>query len=390
MISIEDVRPGDEEAAFRLGQQAFGGTDPFDPERPGVGAGRHVGAYLDGTLVGQVRRHAFGQWFGGRLLRCAGISGVVVAPQARNRDLARRMLATSLARAAEDGEVVAALYPTTAALYRSMGFEVAGWWVERSVPVGQLPRDDGTVTWQRAELGDPRALAVYDRMASDHDGWLDPGRDFWAWRAIAARKDGRTNRYAYLGTRDGEDVAAVQYAYAGADRAMYRIDAEAVHGIDGAAVRAALAFLGTNGTTAEEVRTALPTDELELHLAHVQRTTVQRDWPWMLALVDLPGAVAARGYPTGVSGSVGLAVDDPHRPGNSGAWQLTVADGAAVLERGGASRVTVAAKDLAAVFSGHLDPLRLARAGRLGHPTAAEIGVLRAAFAGQPSLTTFF
>jgi predicted acetyltransferase len=390
VVSIEDLRPGDEEAALRLGQQAFGGTDRYDPDRPGPGPGRLVAAYLDGRLVGQVRRHAFGQHFGGRRLPCAGISGVAVAPEARNRSLARRMLAESLDRAAADGEVVAALYPTTAALYRSAGFEVAGWWVQRAVPVGELPRDDGSVTWERAELGDPRAVTVHDRMAVDRDGWLDPGPDFWTWRAMHARADATTNRYLYLGVRDGEVVAAVQYAYAGAERALYRIDAEAVSGVDGPAVRAALAFLGTNGTTAEEIRTVVPADELELHLAHVQRTTVVRDWPWMLAFVDLPSAIAARGYPEAVSGTVPLAVVDPHRPANAGRWVLTVAGGAARLEAGGDGRVEVASADLAAVFTGHLDPQALARAGRLGHPTRAELGLLRAAFAGHPSLTTFF
>ena len=390
MITIEDLRDDDREAASLLGRQAFGGSEPFDPDRPGLGAGRHLAAYRAGRLVGQVRRHPFGQHFGGRRLPCAGISGVVVAPEARRQDLARRMLAESMERAAADGEVIAALYPTTAALYRSVGFEVAGWWAERSVPVSELPGDDGTVTWARAELGDPVAVAIYDRMAADRDGWLDPGEQFWAWRAAQARKDERTNRYLYLGTRDGEVVAAAQYSYGSAERAMYRIDVEALAGADGAAVRAGLALIGANGTTAEEVRTTLPVDELELHLAHVQRTSVRRDWPWMLAFVDLAGAVAARGYPEAVRGSIGLVVDDPHRPANSGTWQLRVDDGAATLERGGEARVAVAASDLAAVFSGHLDPARLAHAGRLGHPTPGDVGLLRAAFAGSPSLPTFF
>ena len=389
-MAIQDVGDGDAEAAQRLGQQAFGGTEAFDPRRPGVGPGRHVGAYLGGTLVGQVRRHAFGQWFGGRLLPCAGISGVTVAPEARGRAVARRMLARSLERAAGDGEVVAALYPTTAALYRSVGFEVAGWWVERAVPVDALPRDDGSVTWERVDLGDERLVATYRRMAPDHDGWLEPGADFWRWRSIQAASDTRTNRYAYVGLRGADVVAAVQYAYASSERAMYRIDAEAVSGVDGHAVAAALAFLGTNGTTAEEVRTVLPADELELHLAHVQRTVVRRDWPWMLAIVDLPGAIAARGYPEAVTGSVPLAVTGSVRPSDDGAWVLAVADGAATLERGGDGRAAVAATDLAALFTGHLDPLRLARAGRLGHPTAADLGLLRAAFAGNPTLPTFF
>jgi predicted acetyltransferase len=390
VISLEDLRSSDEEDAYRLAQQAFGGSDPYDPERPGVGAGRHVAAYLDGTLVAQVRRHAFGQYFGGRRLACAGISGVTVAPQARNRNLARRLLMTSLDRAAADGEAVAALYPTTAALYRSVGFEVAGWWMQRGVALQELPQDDGSVTWERADFDDARAVTVYDQMAPDHDGWLDPGPDFWTWRAIQARKDDKANRYLYIGLRDGEPVAAVQYAYGASERAMYRIDVEAITGIDGAALRSALAFLGANGTTADEVRTVLPVDELELHLAHVQRTTVHQTWPWMLALVDLPRAIGARGYPPGLSGSVPLVVDDAHRPGNSGKWVLSVADGEASLEPGGDGHIEVSITDLAAVFTGHLDPLRLARAGRLGDPTSTEIGLLRAAFAGQPSLTIFF
>ncbi len=390
MITIEELRPGDEEAAHRLGQQAFNATDPYDPARPRIAPERHLAAYLDGAIVGQTRRHEFGQYFGGRRLACAGISGVAVAPEARNRNLARRLVTESLERAAGDGEVIAALYPTTAALYRSVGFEVAGWWTERGVPIGELPRDDGTVTWARAELDDERPVALYDRMAPDHDGWIDPPADFWRWRALHARQDTKTNRYLYVGERDGEAVASVQYAYGRSERAMYRIDVEHVHAVDGHALRAGLALLGAHGTTADEIRTTLPVDVLELHVAHAQRTSVHSTWPWMLAFVDLPGAIAARGYPAGVSGAVPLAVDDPHRPANSGDWVFSVADGHGTLERGGDGRVAVTSTDLASVFSGHRDPLRLARAGRLGHPTEADLGVLRAAFAGQPSLTIFF
>ena len=129
---------------------------------------------------------------------------------------------------------------------------------ERAVPVGVLPPDDGSVAWERATFDDPRLVDVYDRMAPDHDGWLDPDEGFWRWRAIQARKDTKVNRYVYVGVRDGEPVAAVQYAYGSSERAMYRIDVDALHGVDGAAVRAGLAFLGGNGTTAEEVRTTLP------------------------------------------------------------------------------------------------------------------------------------
>jgi predicted acetyltransferase len=390
VISIEDLHHGDEERAHRLGRQAFSSTEPFDPDRPGVGEGRHMAAYLDGTLVGQVRRLGFGQYFGGRRLACAGISGVAVAPQARSRNLARRMVIESLERAAADGELIAALYPTTAALYRSVGFEVAGWWNQVGVPISELPSVDGSVTWETADFDDPRLPLLYDQMAPEHDGWLDPGSAFWTLRATQAKKDDRTNRYLYIGSRSGQPVAAVQYSYGQSETSMYRLDVEAIYGIDGTALRAALALLGSHGTTADEIRTVLPLDELELHLSHVQRAKVLRSWPWMLAFVDLPGAIAARGYPDCVAGSLQLAVGDPLRPANAGSWVLSVAGAKASLEPGGDGHVEVTAPDLAAVFTGHLDPLRLARAGRLGHPSPADIDLLRTVFTGHPSLTIFF
>jgi predicted acetyltransferase len=110
----------------------------------------------------------------------------------------------------------------------------------------------------------------------------------------------------------------------------------------------------------------------------------------MLAFVDLPGAVAARGYPDCVSGSLQLAIRDPLRPGNAGNWVFSVAGAKASLEPGGEGNVAVAAPDLAAVFTGHLDPTRLARAGRLGHPSGADIDLLRTVFTGYPSLPIFF
>ena len=48
---------------------------------------------------------------------------------------------------------------------------------------------------------------------------------------------------------------------------------------------------------------------------------------WMLRVVDVPAAIAARGFPPAVSVSVPLELSDQARPGNAGRWQLTVADG---------------------------------------------------------------
>ena len=50
------------------------------------------------------------------------------------------MLAAATEAIRAHGEPISALFPTTASLYRSVGYEIAGWWGQRAIPVGELPR----------------------------------------------------------------------------------------------------------------------------------------------------------------------------------------------------------------------------------------------------------
>jgi hypothetical protein len=50
----------------------------------------------------------------------------------------------------------------------------------------------------------------------------------------------------------------------------------------------------------------------------------------------------------------------------------------------------IASTDLAALFTGHLDPAQLVTEGGLAGATGAQIDGLRAAFVGSPSLPMFF
>jgi predicted acetyltransferase len=113
----------------------------------------------------------------------------------------------------------------------------------------------------------------------------------------------------------------------------------------------------------------------------------------MLRIHDLPGAVAARGWPEGVDLEVHLRVTPPSHvldDTTGGHWVLGVADGRATCEPGGPGSVAIAATDLAALYSGHLDPVQLVTEGRLVGATQAQVSGLRAAFAGSPTLPQFF
>jgi predicted acetyltransferase len=388
-LTIESVRDGDGERFHGLMRQAFGGTMAYDPDEPRLDPDQTVCSYLGGDLVGSMITLDFDQTWGGRPVPCGGVSGVTVVPEARGRGAARRMLEESFRRMAERRQAVSALYPTTATLYRSMGYEVAGWYRRRSLPLATVSSTSDALQWRRAALDDPAGPALHDAMSLHHDGWFRGDADWFEFRVRRAVRDTSVNRYLYVGSRGGTDVAAVQYKYRSSGGDFYDLEVELLAGIDGEAVGAALGLLAGHGTTAGAIDTALPASLLQPHVPHIQRATVRSDWPFMLRLIDAPAAIQARGWPRSVRGRIDLAVDDPVLPANAGPHVLEVDSGQATLLRGGSGKVSVTAQDLAALYAGS-DVQALRSAGRLAEADADELDLLAAAFVSSPTITMFF
>lgn len=388
-LTIESIRAGDRERHHALMRQAFGGTEAFDPAGPETDPDKFVCAYVGDQMVGSVLVFDFAMTWGGKRVPCGGVSGVVVSPQARGRGAARRMLDESLRRMRDRGQVISALYPTTASLYRAAGYEIVGWYQRRRLPVGAIDVPGGDeLEWREVDPGSDELVARYDDMAGRFDGWFRVDPQWWAHRRHRQARDASTNRFTYVGARAGQDVAAVQYRYEKGGE-FYDLEVEVLAGVDGAAVGAALGLLGGHGTTAGHVATSLPTSVLAPHVPQLQRTTVASDWPWMLRLVDAPGAIAARGWPSCVSGSVELDIADDRCGANAGAHVLDLEGGRAALVAGGAGRVRVTIQDLAMLYSG-CDVPGMRAAGRLRDATAEDLDLLAAAFVSNPSIPFFF
>ena len=66
------------------------------------------------------------QWWHGRAMPMAAVGGVKVAPEGRGRGVGRALMTALLREIAARGFPVSALYPATAPLYRSLGWEIAG------------------------------------------------------------------------------------------------------------------------------------------------------------------------------------------------------------------------------------------------------------------------
>ena len=109
-----------------------------------------------------------------------------------------------------------------------------------------------------------------------------------------------------------------------------------------------------------------PLDPL-LYLLGEQQTSgsrnkvkIIRSLDWMLRIVDVAGALAARGYPPGLSAELHLDLSDDILPANAGRWVLSVDGGRGQAQPGGAGRLRLDARDLAAIYAAQpLPPLPL-------------------------------
>ena len=389
-FTIESIRSGDEGQRHDLRRQAFGPTDPYDPDLAVPGPERTVAAYVGDDLMGTVVALDFTMTWGGSPVPGVGLSGVVVRPELRGRGAARALLRESFDRMRARGEVAAALFPTTATLYRSVGFEICGSHEWRHLPLEVIPTGPAaTLQWRRVDFDDPGIRSMHDRMSGRIDGWVVADDQWWAYTCATMVKEASTNRFAYLGSREGIDAAAIIYHYEPSEKGFYELATDLVAGVDDAAVAAALGFLAINGTTASRVETDLPASLLARHVPSFQRTKVTHALPWMLRLIDPVGAVAARGWPSSVTGRVELDIVDETIPANAGPHVFEIADGSASLTSGGSGAIRVTVNDLAVIYAGG-DVRGLADAGRLVGATSTDIDLLSAANVSHPSMPFFF
>jgi predicted acetyltransferase len=177
--------------------------------------------------------------------------------------------------------------------------------------------------------------------------------------------------YAAWDRRPGQDVGGA-------------IDVFDLMALTAPAALALVGMLGSWGAIAPALYLRLaPASPVSL-LAPFVSARVHSWEPWMLRVLDAPGAVAARGWPAHVRGEADLELDDPVCPWNSGRWRLELRDGRARLTAGGTGATRLDMRGLAVLYAGAAGPAPLRRAALLSGGDPATDAFLQAATAGPP------
>jgi predicted acetyltransferase len=354
---------------------------PVWMERVGI---RNVRVARRGTeIVGGLAFLPMGHWFGGRAVACAGIAAVAVAPEHRSRGIASDLMHTALEEARREGLPLSSLYPATLPVYRAAGYESAGTRTVYRISLDALGAGAREPEVRAATAADHAAIhALYEARARTLAGAIRRTPYFWTRIFEPFGEEGR----AYLVDGDDGDDTPGGYVVLG-----YRSKAgpfepgdltvrDAVARTPAAARRILRLVVDHRSISRTATMASGPGDPLLLQ-AREERLEVAETERWMLRIVDVRGALEARGWSPFVRGEVHLDVRDERLRENARRWVLEVSGGRAEVREGGSGAVVADVRGLAALYSGYLPAEELRAAGLL-QGSDADLARASALFAG--------
>lgn len=292
----------DFDEALRLGFEGFGTPPPGsaapDPTR-WPGAGRHRWGSFDGdTMAARMDARQFHSWFGGVQVPTCGIAGVATNAEHRGQGLLDGLFREVLDEARGRGEVISTLFPTAPGIYRRFGYELVGSYDTVDVPVTSAAgvRPATGITTGRATAADVEAVQeVYDTWAAAQNGPLTrrgPSFDHvtaeelladFSGVTLALDAEGRVLGYASWERGQGYDGSAA-------------IEVSDLIGLTADACRALWRVLGSFAGVVATVRVETSGADLSRLVLPALPWKVVNTHPYMLRLLDVPGALAVRRF----------------------------------------------------------------------------------------------
>ncbi len=406
-MHLAPAQPHDTPSLTRLLSLAFA-TPPDKVQEwlTNTGLGNFRMYTEDGVQLACCLRVPLGHYFQGSPVKTVGVAGVGVAPEARGRGVASRMMAALLREVYAEGVALSSLYPATLPLYRRAGYEQAGSWFEHRIALREIQLDPTIAKssthrvrpfYPSTDL--PAIKACYARHAATTGGYLDRGD--YIWGRIFHPRAGEANGFIVEHQSSDEGSAAVEgYVFLRQERLpnnrndVYLTDIVAN---TPAAAHRIVAFLRDFQSVGQDLVFFGGVSHPLSHILHEQHYRISFKEYWMLRLVNVPLAITSRTYNPHITAEFVMRVSDTALPENTGSWHIKVTNGrataSAVATNDAPSKLpslTTDVRTLGALYTGFLSPQQLHTLGRLtGDPQA--LVAAQAVFAGPaPSLPDMF
>ena len=341
----------------------------------------------DRQFVGGLAFYRMGQWYGGKVVRCAGVSGVGIDPAHRGTGACKTLLQATLRELHEERMPLAGLYASTRQLYRSVGFEISGHRITYGLQMHGLRASENARELLATRTREPNfeQLASLDADRGRYGNGMIERTD-GLWQRIM-QPIGRTTSTYILGDPDAPEGYATlvhgkrEYGHpqpllasdwiASTPRALERLIALVTDH------RSMCNVFHWCGGPQDPLLLACKEEHLEIV---DQLCTLNR-------IVHLETALESRGYPKGVRGELHLDVTDELMPENAGKWVVSVEDGRAIVERGGRGDLKTSIRDLVPLYSSMYSCRQLVSAGRVAISDDSAVQFADQIFAGPSPWT---
>jgi predicted acetyltransferase len=328
---------------------------------------------------------------GGDTVGCAGVTLVSVRADHRRRGVLRAMMAELLDDARDRGEPLAALWASENPIYGRYGFGPAvptiHLDVERAQARFRVPAPVDEVELVDADEAGRRFPAIHEAARAQRPV-LFARTDGWWGRELEDPPDRREGagekRFAVLADR-AYAIHRLRGSWSDAGVPTGTVEVQDLVALDPQAWASMWRFVVDTDLSSRTVAGRRPVDDPLLHLLDdPARAKPQADWALQVRLVDVPTALASRGYLA--DGDLTLAVHDDLLRSNDGRWRLVADGGRATCEpTSDPAQLEMDVETLATVVLGGVRVSSLVTAGRI---VAADPGAVPRAdllFASSPA-----
>ncbi len=378
----------------RLMRQAFATTPARNVElRAQAGEQNTRLLFKEGEAVAAVSIEPCGQYWNGRRVPCTTLCGLAVGLDARGQGVGVALAEHTFREVKQRGIPMISLYASNMGYYRSVGYEVSAtrtryrsyldaWVLEKMhdlPPIQHHPLPEDWVFSQGMLPSWAPVAALYQSFAARQNGMFD--RSAYHWATKITRNRGLARGFDRCLPQDvfliGKPDAPSGYAACSYSKSDTMLIDDWIT-LTEPATRSLIHMLSLQRANWQFIEWyGAPVDRLSLLLANhglpYQRWWVTEQTYLMTRMLDIPAALAARGYGE-ASGEVVVEVTDHLLQENTGHYHLKLHHGAPEVTQAKPANVPVATmhvRGLSALYSGILSPRDLLASGHLSADEAA-------------------
>ncbi len=335
----------------------------------------------DNRVAGGMAFYRMGQWFGGKPVPCAGISGVAISPVDRGTGACHQMLRSVLREVREEGISISSLFASAQHVYRRLGFDHAGVYTQYSIPITAIACSDRTLPIHRFLTPPLEPLRrVAEAMASVNNGHLQ--RTDGLWQRLLNPYDGDGTITYIIGELDDPQGYAIfrpGKRDGGVPQPLISTDVAAN---TPSALRRLLTLVHDHRSMCDQFEWFGAPNDMIPFFASEQFVDIKFIMRWFLRILDVPAALAARGYDESLDGELHLEVHDDLIEENNGQWIMRLQNGSVEVVRGGSGALRLNVRELASMYSSYYSAQQLRQFGGLETANVRQLEFADRVFAG--------